>query len=111
VVEANQKDMKTGERLAVIVMGFVGSVCLYLAIEAVMVGEVICLGRGCARHISLADEPNMFYFNVGGLLFLATTLIGWSSRLVFGKKMRINHELAESHECIHHLTACPSTGC
>ncbi len=72
--------------MAVIVLGLVGSVCLYFAIEAVIDEEVICLGRGCARHISLADEPNMFYFNVGGLLFLATTLIGWSIRLVFRRK-------------------------
>lgn len=78
--------MKTEDRLAVIVMGLVGSACLYFAIDAVIVGEVICLGRGCARHISLAGEPKFFYFNVGGLLFLATLLIGWSIRLVFGRK-------------------------
>lgn len=78
--------MKAQDWSAVIVMCVVGSVCLYFAIEAVVVDEVICLSRGCARRISLTREPTMFYVSVGGLLFLATTLIGWSIRIVFGKK-------------------------
>ena len=78
--------MKAQDWSAVIVMFLVGSVCLYFAIEAVIVGEVTCLSRDCARHISLTREPKMFYFNVGGLLFAATILIGWSIRIVFGRK-------------------------
>jgi hypothetical protein len=80
--------MKAQDWPAVIVMCLVGSVCLYFAVDAVIVDEVICLGRGCARHVSLSGEPEMFYFNVGGLLFLATILIGWSIRMVFGRKNR-----------------------
>ena len=78
--------MKAQDWSAVIVMCLVGLVCLYFAIEAVMLDEVICLSRGCARSISLAREPETFYFNVGGLLFLATLLIGCCLRIVFGRK-------------------------
>lgn len=77
--------MKAQDWSAVIVMSLAGLVCLYFAIDAIVVNEVVCLGRGCARYISLSQEPGMFYFNVGGLLFLATFLIGWSIRIAFGR--------------------------
>lgn len=78
--------MKAQDWLAVFVMSLVGLVCLAFAVEAVTVGEVICFGRGCARRISLAHEPKLFYFNLGGLLFLAVFLIGWSIRVFFKAK-------------------------
>lgn len=80
--------MKTQDWSAVTVMCLVGLVCLYFAIEAVLDNEVICLSRGCARYISLDREPSMYYFNVGGLFFLASFLIGWSARIVFRSKTR-----------------------
>lgn len=78
--------MKAQDWTAVIVMSLVGLVCLYFAMDAMVVKEVVCLGRGCTRDISLFQEPKMFYLNVGGLLFLASVLIGWSIRIVFGRK-------------------------
>ncbi len=80
--------MRAQDWSAIIVMSLVGLVCLYFAVDGLVVKEVICLGRGCARDVSLSREPAMFYFSVGGLLFLACVLIGWSIRIVLGKKMR-----------------------
>jgi hypothetical protein len=80
--------MKSEDWSAVIVMSLTGLVCLYFATDAIVVKEVICLGRGCARSISLFQEPKMFYLNVGGLLFLASVLIGWSIRIIFGRRNR-----------------------
>lgn len=78
--------MKAQDWSAVIVMSLVGLVCLYFALDAIVVREVVCLGRGCKRYISLSQEPEIFYLNVGGLLLLASILIGWSIRIVFCRK-------------------------
>lgn len=75
-------EMKLQDWSAVVVLCLVGSVCIYFAIEAVVADEVICLGRGCARYISRAREPKMFYFNVSGLLIIASLAFGASVRVI-----------------------------
>jgi len=78
--------MKPQDWSAVVVMGLVGSVCLYFAIDAVISDEVICLSRGCARYVSRALEPEMFYFNVSGLLIIASLAFGGSVRVILKRK-------------------------
>lgn len=78
--------MKLQDWSAVVVMCLVGSVCLYFTIEAVVADEVICLSRGCARYISRAREPKMFYFNVSGLLFVASLAFGGSMRVILKRR-------------------------
>ena len=73
---------------AVVVMGLVGSVCLYFAIDAVRADEVMCLSRGCARYVSRVLEPTMFYFNVSGFLVIASVAIGGSLRVILKRKNR-----------------------
>lgn len=74
--------MKLQDRSATVVMCLVGSVCLYFATEAVAAAEVICLSQGCAPYVSRTLEPEMFYFNVGGLLIIASVAIGGSLRVI-----------------------------
>lgn len=80
--------MKAQDWPAVIVMFLGGLVCLYFAVDAVLTDEVICLSRGCARNISHDRQPNMYYFNLGGLLVLAGFLIGCSGYIVFRSRNR-----------------------
>lgn len=80
--------MKFHDLSAAFVMCLVGSVCLYFAIDAVLADEVICLSRGCARYVSRVLEPEMFYFNVSGLLVIASLAFGGSVRVILKSRNR-----------------------
>jgi hypothetical protein len=80
--------LKAKDWSGVFVMCFVGAVCLYFAAQGVLVGEIICIGRGCSCSIPLASEPKMFYLSLSGLLFMACVMIGTSIRIVFSGKKR-----------------------